>query len=52
MTLVRQEGATIDRTPALGEDAAMAGATTAGATPKGQNEKLVIAASSLGTVIE
>ena len=52
MTLVRQEGATIDRTPALGEDAAMAGATTAGATPKGQNEKLVIAASSLGTVFE
>lgn len=30
----------------------MAGATTAGATPKGQNEKLVIAASSLGTVFE
>ena len=52
MTLVRQEGATIDRAPALGEDAAMAGATTAGATPKGQNEKLVIAASSLGTVFE
>ena len=30
----------------------MAGATTAGATPRGQNEKLVIAASSLGTVFE
>lgn len=30
----------------------MAGATTAGASPKGQNEKLVIAASSLGTVFE
>ncbi|WP_294320797.1 MFS transporter [uncultured Sphingomonas sp.] len=30
----------------------MAGATTAGAHPKGQNEKLVIAASSLGTVFE
>lgn len=30
----------------------MAGATTAGAIPKGQNEKLVIAASSLGTVFE
>lgn len=30
----------------------MAGTMTAGATPKGQNEKLVIAASSLGTVFE
>lgn len=30
----------------------MADALTAGATPKGQNEKLVIAASSLGTVFE
>lgn len=30
----------------------MAEATTAGTTPKGQNEKLVIAASSLGTVFE
>lgn len=30
----------------------MAGATMAGASPKGQNEKLVIAASSLGTVFE
>ncbi|KQM84783.1 MFS transporter [Sphingomonas sp. Leaf22] len=30
----------------------MAGTRTAGATPKGQNEKLVIAASSLGTVFE